>query len=197
MPARSIAAPASTPKRDHLLATAYRLFYRDGYHAVGIDTILAEARLAKMTLYHHFASKDELIVAVLDGRSAQVRVKVEELLARAGPSPCKRLLAYFKRYEKWFAGADFKGCAFIRAVAECPEINSAVHQVVIRHKRRGIDELRSLLAAMEVFDPDKLAPQLAVLLEGAIVSAHTGDPTALVRARAAALALIKASARGH
>lgn len=187
-----MAPPASTPKRDHLLATAFRLFYRDGYHAVGIDTILAEAKLAKMTLYHHFASKEDLIVAVLEARSAQVRTQIEALLEHAGPSPRKRLLAFFDRYEKWFASADFNGCPFIRAVAEYPELNSPVHQAVIRHKRRGIDTLRGILGELEVSNPDALAEQIALLLEGAIVSAHTfGEPDSLARARGAALALIK------
>jgi AcrR family transcriptional regulator len=190
-----MALPASTPKRDHLLATAFRLFYRDGYHAVGIDTILAEAKLAKMTLYHHFASKEDLIVAVLETRSAQVRTQVEALLAQAGPSPRKRLLALFDRYEKWFGSADFNGCPFIRAVAEYPELKSPVHQAVIRHKRRGIGTLRGILSDLEVSDPNALAQQINLLLEGAIVSAHTfGESDSLARARDAALALVKASA---
>ena len=81
--------PRSTPKRDHLLDTAFRLFYRDGYHAVGIDTILAEAKLAKMTLYHHFSSKEELIVALLDRRSTELGEKVRGLIDQAGSSPRK------------------------------------------------------------------------------------------------------------
>jgi AcrR family transcriptional regulator len=68
---------ASTPKRDLLMDTAADLFYRDGYHAVGIDRILAEAGLAKMTLYHHFASKDELIVAVLERRGRAIGAEIE------------------------------------------------------------------------------------------------------------------------
>ena len=90
----------STPKRDHLLETAFRLFYRDGYHAVGIDTILAEAGLAKMTLYHHFKSKEELIVAALERRGEQIRVARGEYNFRAvaGKSPRNR-------------GADAPACA--------------------------------------------------------------------------------------
>jgi len=118
------------------------------------------------------------------------------MLAQAGPSPRKRLLAFFERYEKWFGRADFNGCPFIRAVAEYPLIDSPVHQAVIRHKRRGIGTLRALLADLDVSDPDALAQQISLLLEGAIVSAHTfGDPAALTRAREAALALVKAAGR--
>lgn len=196
MPTPPAPSSASTPKRDHLLATAFRLFYRDGYHAIGIDTILAEAGLAKMTLYHHFASKEELIVAVLERRSEQVRASLAALLAKAGTSPRKRFLTVFDRYESWFASPEFNGCPFIRAVAEYPALDSPVHQAVIRHKQRGVDTLRNLLADLEVSGPDVLAQQISLLLEGAIVSAHTfGDPTTLDRARVAALALIKAAAK--
>ncbi|SDR88950.1 TetR/AcrR family transcriptional regulator [Opitutus sp. GAS368] len=195
MPATTDSPAPSTPKRDHLLATAFRLFYRDGYHAVGIDTILAEAKLAKMTLYHHFASKEELIVAVLERRSAEVRARQAALLEAAGPSPRKRLLALLDQQEKRFASADFNGCPFIRAVAEYPALDSPVHQAVVRHKQRGIDLLAGLLAELEVVQPETVARQISLLLEGAIVTAHTfGDRQAAGQARAAALALVKAAA---
>ena len=184
----------STPKRDHLLATAYRLFYRDGYHAVGIDTILAEAKLAKMTLYHHFASKEELIVAVIEQRSALINEKVQRLLSEAGPSPRKQLTAYFDRYDAFFSSKEFNGCPFIRAVAEYPEIHSPVHQAVIRHKQRGIATLTELLSGFDIADPEPVAQQISLLLDGAIVSAHTfGDTSVLAHARNAALALVKAA----
>ena len=184
----------STPKRDHLIATAFRLFYRDGYHAVGIDTILAEAKLAKMTLYHHFASKEELIVAVLEQRSALVNERVRTILREAGPSPRKRLLAYFARYEAFFSSKEFNGCPFIRAVAEYPDIHSPVHQAVIRHKQRDIDTLHELLSGFDLAEPKRLARQIALLIEGALVSAHTfGNTSALAHARDAALALVKAA----
>jgi len=184
----------STPKRDHLIATAFRLFYRDGYRAVGIDTILAEAKLAKMTLYHHFASKDELIVAVLEQRSALVNEKVQAVLREAGPSPRKRLLAYFARYEAFFSSKEFNGCPFIRAVAEYPDIQSPVHQAVIRHKQRDIDTLQELVSGFDIAEPKPVAQQIALLIEGALVSAHTfGNTSALAHARNAALALVKAA----
>jgi len=194
MPDRPKTRGASTPKREHLLATAYRLFYRDGYHAVGIDTILAEAKLAKMTLYHHFASKEELIVAVLEQRSALVKEKVQTLLKEAGPSPRKQLRAYFDRYDAFISSKDFNGCPFIRAVAEYPEIHSPVHQSVIRHKQRGIATLRELLSGFDIAEPEALAQQISLLIEGAIVSAHTfGNTSELAHARNAALALVKAA----
>jgi AcrR family transcriptional regulator len=182
----------STPKRDLLLDTAADLFYRDGYHAVGIDTILAEAGLAKMTLYHHFASKEELIVAVLERRGRAIGAEIAAAIAAAGTSPRKRLLAFFDWHEQWFERNDFNGCAFIRAVGEYPEARSPIHQAVAKQKQAARDRIELMLAAMEVPDPKSMAIQIHLLLEGAIVSAHTfGDSRIIKSVRDAALALIK------
>lgn len=182
----------STPKRDLLLDTANRLFYRDGYHAVGIDTILAEAGLAKMTLYHHFKSKEELIVAALERRAAQITADREAAVAAAGNSPRRRLLAIFDSYADWFAKRDFNGCAFIRAVGEYPDLRSAIHEMVARQKEASRGFLARLIADMGLARPDELATQVQLLLEGAIVTAHThGDPSVIESARKAALALLK------
>src|SRR5512147_379340 len=96
-PRKELVNPVS--KRDQLVDSAFRLFYRDGYHAVGIDTILREAEIAKMTLYHHFRSKEDLIVAAIERRSAQIASEVKAALEAAGASPRKRLLAIFDWYE--------------------------------------------------------------------------------------------------
>lgn len=186
--------PPSTPKRDLLLDTAIQLFYRDGYHAVGIDTILAEAGLAKMTLYHHFASKEELIVAALERRAEKITAGLVAAIEAAGSVPRKRFLAVFDWYERWFKSKDFNGCAFIRAAGEYPEIDSPVHQVVVRCKQAARDMLETLLTEMGVASPKILAGQIQLLLEGAIVTAHTSGDWAVIKlAREAALALIKAA----
>ena len=193
MAATSSKSIESTPKRDLLLDTAGDLFYRDGYHAVGIDTILAEAGLAKMTLYHHFSSKEELIIAALERRGRKISAAIGAALEEAGPSPRKRLLALFDWHEQWFGSKDFNGCAFIRAVGEYPEPKSPIHQAVIRQKQAGRDRLEVLLTEIGVSSPGKMAIQVHMLLEGAIVGAHTfGDPGIIKNAREAALALIKA-----
>ena len=189
----STKAAGSTPKRDLLLDTAAKLFYRDGYHAVGIDTILAEAGLAKMTLYHHFSSKEELIIAALERRGRAVGEAISTAIEAAGGAPKKRLFAIFDWYEQWFDSKDFNGCAFIRAVGEYPEIKSPIHQMVMKQKQAGRDRIETLLAEMEVSAPAKMASQIYLLLEGSIVSAHTfGNSSIIKSARDAALALIKA-----
>jgi hypothetical protein len=102
--------------------------------------------------------------------------------------------AYFDRYDAFFSRKEFNGCPFIRAVAEYPENLSAVHQAVIRHKQRDIDTLRELLSGFDIADPEPLAHQIALLIEGALVSAHTfGNTSALAHARNAAIALVKAA----
>lgn len=178
-------------KRDQLVDSAFRLFYRDGYHAVGIDTILREADIAKMTLYHHFRSKEDLIVAAIERRSAQIGTELKAALEAAGTSPRKRLLALFDWYEAWFRSPEFNGCAMLRAAGEYPELGSPVHQAVIRAKQAGRDRLEAILSEMEVSQPGMLATQIDMLLQGAISCAHTfGDPDHIVQARKAALALL-------
>jgi len=191
------AIPVSTerpsPKRDHLVATAWRLFYRDGYRAVGIDTILAEADVAKMTLYNHFKSKDDLIVAVLEKRSREVLDAMRLAAAKERPGSPRQLLAVFD----WLAGFcqndDFKGCAFIRALSEFPELDHPVHQAAWRHKEGMREVLIELTRSAGVKDPTALAEALRLLIDGALVTAHaTGSPAPALRAKSAAALLIKA-----
>ena len=192
MPAAETSAENASPKRAHLMATAWRLFYRDGYRVVGIDTILAEAGVAKMTLYHHFPSKEDLIVAVLEKRSAEVLKMFTDAVEAAGRSPTRRLLSVFDALRAWFASNDFKGCAFIRALSEYPEPDHPIHQTAWRHKRAMHALLAELATAAEAKDPTALADALALLIDGAIVRAHaTGTTTSADSARSAAAALLK------
>lgn len=184
-------APPS-PKRDHLLATATRLFYREGYRATGIDTLLAEAGVAKMTLYHHFASKEDLIVAVLEQRSQGLTASTRTAMAAAGRSPARQLAAVFDALKQWFASDDFKGCAFIRALSEYPDPAHPIHRTAWQHKRAMNALLRDLVASAGVKDPGRLADTLSLLVDGAIVAAHaTGTATPADAARGAALDLLK------
>ena len=185
---------ASTPKRDHLLATALKLFYRDGYRAVGIDTILAESKLAKMTLYHHFPSKEDLIVAALDWRAAEKRTALAAKLEKAGPDPMDRYKALFDHFEAWFNEPDFNGCYYIRAASEYPELKSKVHQAALRQKQGQLVLYEALLKDLGVRRPAAVAQQLALIIEGAIVTAHTfGDPGAAGVARKSGLQLVEAA----
>ncbi len=177
------------------MATAWQLFYRDGYRVVGIDTILAKAEVAKMTLYKHFPSKEDLIVAVIEKRSGEVLNVLTAAVEAAGRSPARRLLAVFDALRTWFESDDFKGCAFIRALSEYPDTDHPIHQAAWRHKCAVRALLAELAAAAEVDDPKALADELALLVDGAIIRAHaTGSATSADSAKSAANALLKLAA---
>lgn len=192
MPATGSTPEIVSPKRAHLMATAWRLFYRDGYRAVGIDTLLAEAGVAKMTLYHHFAAKEDLIIAVLEKRDREIQAGLQAAVEAAGRSSARRLLAVFDWLDGWFATDDFKGCAFIRALSEYPERDHPIHQAAWRHKQAVIGMLTGLSDAAGAKAPAALAETLSLLIDGAIVAAHaTGSTAPCASARAAAVSLLK------
>ncbi len=185
-----------SPKRDLLLDAAFRLFYLSGYHAVGIDTILAEAGVAKMTLYNHFKSKDDLIVGALERRAEEIQDARSAALADAGDDPMVQLSTLFDAYGAWFRSEDFNGCAFIRAISEYPDQASKVNQAVRQQKQVLIDLLEKLTQKLNAAEPSKLAQQIYLLAEGSILRAHTfKDPDAAQTAKEAALELAQSAKR--
>jgi AcrR family transcriptional regulator len=188
--------PASE-KRDQLVDTALALFNRDGYHATGIDTILAEAGVAKMTLYRHFSSKDELIAAALQRRSSQVRAFVEGWIERHAETPQQRVLAYFDALGEWFAGRafpgqPFRGCMFLNAAAEFTRLEDPLRALAADSKRQLRAWLHREVSRGGFSRPGALADQLLVLSQGAIVVAQAlSDPRAARTARRAAEALLE------
>ena len=180
-------------KRDQLMETAWTLFYRDGYRAVGIDALLAEAGVAKMTLYNHFPSKEALIVSVLEQRSGRLLAAMDHAVEAAGRSPTRRLLSVFEGLKQWFRTDDFKGCAFIRALSEYPEPDHPIHRAAWTHKRGVNSRLRALAEEAGAKNPAALADSMSLLIDGAIVAAHaTRSDTPADTARTAAQNLIKA-----
>jgi AcrR family transcriptional regulator len=176
------AAEVSSPKRDHLMATAWRLFYRDGYRAVGID----------MMLYNHFSSKDELIIAVLEKRDCELRASIIAQVEATAGSPADKLLTVFDWLETWFSSADFNGCAFIRALSEYPDTSHPIHQTAWRHKVAMQGVLTQLCTQAGALDPAALGNTLSLLIDGAIVAAQaTGSTLPARAARHTAAALLK------
>ncbi len=183
-------------RRDHLVDAAVKLFYQNGFHATGIDTILDEAGVAKMTLYHHFKSKDELILAALRRRDEMWRNSFERAVERVTQNPRRRLLAIFDALEAWFRG-DFCGCMFINASAEFGRCDDPIHEASAEHKRLVQRYVTSLAEAAGAPDPPKLARQLCLLIEGASVLAHiNGDAKVAREAKDTARELIDASLAG-
>lgn len=180
-------------RRDHLVETALKLFYRHGFHATGIDGILAEAGVAKMTLYNHFKSKDELILAALRRRDETWRHWFQRAVDRRSSTPEERLIAMFDALKEWFDG-DFSGCMFVNATAEYANSEDPIHRASAEHKRLVRQYVRSLAADAGAQDPDALAGHLCLLLEGATVSAQvTGEADSAMDAKRAAQVLIGAS----
>ncbi len=187
---------ARPSKREQLMDAAERLFCEYGYHATGIDRILAEAGTAKMTLYNHFPSKDELILAVLRRRSERQRDWLLGDIAGRADDPRGQLLAVFDALDDWFHNPDFHGCAFVNAAAEFGAAEDAVHQAAAEHKHMMGALLRDLAERAGANEPARLAEDLMLLIEGAISLAHVaGRKSAARRAKRAAALLIDAAAR--
>ena len=165
----------ATSRRDHLVETALELFNRHGFHATGIDKILADSGVAKMTLYKHFKSKDELILAALHRRDEQFRNRFMRDVERAGGSPRVRLLAVFDVLGDWFKGRGFTGCTFINASAEFADRDDPIHAAAAEHKRLILAYIRRMADASGIDESEELARHLFLLIEGAIVVAYVMD----------------------
>jgi AcrR family transcriptional regulator len=161
--------------RERILDTASVLFYRDGYHAVGIDTIVAASGVAKMTLYRHFPSKDDLIAAYLERSEVRFWDWLEGEIASVD-DPKARLIAAFDAVAALATSARCLGCTFQAAAAEFPELGHPGHVVALAHKRRVLDRLGTLAGQAGLRDPDALAAQLLLLMDGAWVAARMFGP---------------------
>lgn len=168
-----------------MLDAAYRLFCQHGIKAVGVDTIIAKSGVAKMTVYRHFASKDELVLEVLKRREALWTRKwlVEEVLARSD-DPAERLLAIFDVFDGWFRRRSFEGCLFVNVLLEVDDRKHPTH----RHSREQLARIRHFIAGLAddagIDDPDGFSRQWHILMKGSIVSAGEGDVDAALRAKA-------------
>lgn len=171
-------------RREQLVETAMTVFNRDGFHAVGIDRILAEAGVAKMTLYNHFRSKDDLILAALRRRDEEFRHWFARAIESRTQDPVERLYLLFDVLGEWFEVVEFRGCMFINAAAEYADHTSPIHTAVAEHKRLVEGYIVSLTTAAGAQEPDRLARSLTLLMEGAIVVAHTTGDAAAVAADA-------------
>jgi AcrR family transcriptional regulator len=181
----------ATQAKQRLLATAEELFYAEGIRAVGIDRLLQESGVGRASFYRHFASKDELVVAVLEDRDRRWLSWLRESVEAKTRDPAARPLAVFDALADRFARKDFRGCAFINTMVEVADRESAAHQVADRHKRRVIAYLSELLTHAGRSDAAELAAELALLVDGAIVTAvREGTPDAAARARAIAQRLL-------
>ncbi|WP_332119628.1 TetR/AcrR family transcriptional regulator [Azorhizobium caulinodans] len=178
MQAPSSSASAELPARDRILRAAQTLFYGHGVRATGIDRIIAEAGVTKVTVYRHFPSKDDLIRAYLVQRhdTWMAWFKAGLTAYRAAQSPTERrtrpLMPVLEVARDWFGAPTFRGCAFANAIAEVGESVASVAEIAARHKAELRDAIADLLPANAAAPGIAWAATLA--LDGAIMNAQTG-----------------------
>jgi AcrR family transcriptional regulator len=188
---------ALTPGAQRILEVASRLFYEQGIHAVGVDTIAAESGVTKRTLYDRFGSKDGLVTMYLLARDRRWRARIADRLEETGSDAVARVLAPFDVLPGWLQEST-RGCSFINAFAELPDVDHPGRQVIQTEKRWLLEHFRTSLAEAGIEHPDQLAAQLLSLHEGAIVAfSIVGVARAANTAHAAARTLVELALGGR
>jgi AcrR family transcriptional regulator len=181
-----------TRARDRLIDTADQLFYAEGVRAVGVERIVSESGVGRASFYRHFASKDDLVVAVLEARDNAYLDWLERTVNALAEDAERKPLAVFDALQQRFARKDFRGCAFINTIVETADPDSPAHRAADHHKKRVIAYLTGLLADSGVERAEDVARQFALLIDGALVTAmREGRPDAADRAKAIAATLLR------
>ncbi|WP_433269486.1 TetR/AcrR family transcriptional regulator [Micromonospora vinacea] len=170
--------PSARPSeaRLKLLRTATRIFYAEGIHSVGVDRIIAEAKVTRATFYRHFPSKDDLILAYLREVHQLERGMVDEAVA-ANRSPVDPLLAIAGSIAQNIQSPGFRGCAFLNAAAEYPDTNHPVHQELMAHRKWFLGTITMLMAQVHEETADPAARHFVMLRDGAMAAGCLSDPT--------------------
>jgi AcrR family transcriptional regulator len=170
--------------RERILVAAYELFSRWGIQAVGVDAIIARSGVARQTLYRHFSSKEELVLAFLARREdLWTKGWVEDGSAARASDPRERLLAIFDLFDAWFHRPDFEGCSFINVVLEHPDPTDAVHRAAVAYLAGIRDFVEGLARRAGITDAEHFAREWHILMKGSIIAAQEGDVDAARRAQ--------------
>ncbi|MEV4758785.1 helix-turn-helix domain-containing protein [Micromonospora sp. NPDC049559] len=161
--------------RQRLLDTAARIFYGEGIHSVGVDRIIAEAKVTRATFYRHFPGKEDLVLAYLQAADRAIREQVETAITAGLPAP-DTLRAIAESIAGSIRSAGFRGCAFLNAVAEYPDPDHPVHQAVLAHRRWFLDTVNTLLASIERTEAESAAQHFVMLRDGAMAAGCLFDP---------------------
>lgn len=161
--------------RARLLSTATRLFYAEGLHAVGIDRIIATAEVTRATLYRHFPSKDDLLVAYLHQGDEMIRSRVDAVRA-TGESTDDVIRAVAAGIAEDIQRPGFRGCAFLNAAAEYPDPAHPVHRAVLQHRDWFLGTVEDLFAATGKPDAEPAARHFVMLRDGAMAAGSLADP---------------------
>jgi AcrR family transcriptional regulator len=187
MPATNSADPPAkgiSDARERLIAAAYELFSRRGVQAVGVDTIIERSGVARQTMYRHFGSKQDLVLAFLERRDQiWTRDWLQATVERATADPRARLLAIFDAFDVWFHEPGFEGCSFINVMLEHPDPEHPVHRASAAYLAGIRHFVEDLARRAGIADAEGFARKWHLLMKGSIVSAGEGDVEAARRAR--------------
>jgi AcrR family transcriptional regulator len=178
--------------RQRILDTAYELFSHRGVHDVGIDELVERAGVAKATLYRHFPSKDELVLAFLEQREQRWTYGwVQAEAQRRGATPEEQLLAIFDLFDEWFHRDDFEGCSFVNVLLEIGNLDHPVGRASAHCLENVRSVVQTLAQEAGLRDPQAFALSWHLLMKGSIVQAAEGDRDAAKRAQALGRLLIE------
>lgn len=169
------AVPVETPSatRQRLLEAAEVLFYEEGFHAVGLDRLLAVVEISKQGFYRHFASKEDMVVEVIRWHDRWWREHCRRLIAqRADGQPRRQLETLAEVFIEVLSGQAFRGCFFINAIAEFPNPHHPVHRAAVEAKDNMEALVRDLALCAGAHDPVAFAREFAILFEGALASRY-------------------------
>jgi AcrR family transcriptional regulator len=167
-----MAAKPTRSARQQVLETAAALFFRDGFRAVGVDTIVAVSGVGKMTLYRHFPSKDALIVAYLRDSNEKFWAWFDDATTAPAGGAREQLLGFFRALEKLVTQPTCYGCPFLNAAVDFPERTHPGHRVALAHKQAVRARFRELAEQAGARAPEALANHLALLMDGAFMAAR-------------------------
>ena len=178
-------------KRDELVRKALDVFYENGFHATGMDRLVTETGISKTSMYKHFRTKEDLILAVLRLRDEEFRNWLTRRMEALAADPRGRLRAMFDALDEWFGQKGFRCCMFVKASSEYQDPAHPIHAQSAQHKKLLLMSVEELAGKLDLSDPALLARQLLLLADGAIVTAHLlGGEDVAADAKAAARTLI-------
>ncbi|MEB0045254.1 MULTISPECIES: TetR/AcrR family transcriptional regulator [unclassified Pseudomonas] len=180
----------SNETRDIILDVTEKLIYKNGIAATGMDLLVKTAGVSRKSIYRYFANKEQLTVAALQRRDVRwmhwFRSEVDQ-----APTPDARLLNLFTVLKAWFASEGFRGCAFINTSGEIGDPQDPVRRLAKDHKQKLLDYVGELCTEQGATEPQVLAKQLLILIEGAITVARVmGDHSAADNAHCMARKLL-------
>ncbi len=182
---------STTNTREKILATAEQLIYQNGVQATGMDLLVKTSGVARKSIYRYFATKDDVAAAALNARDVRWMDWFRTESDKAD-TPQARILKMFDVLKGWFESDGFRGCAFINTAGEIGDPQDPIRLIARLHKQKLLDYMLELCEQLGIADPQVLAKQLLILVDGAITVARVmGDYSAAESARAVAQSMLE------